>query len=240
MKTHLSRAAACGLTFAVLCSSGASAATDLSGFWKLKTDPTTVTPAKATPAGSKLLTEIKSGSGLDVVKGSVEYAALWCTQYGIAGQMVPDLPLDIRQSPIETVVLSGVRGEPHHIYTDGQKHPDTADFDFSSVGHSVGHWEKDIFVADTMGISGLGVRIIPGGGVVTEKTHLVERYALTGPDTLRITFTWTDATTLRGAHTYSLDYDRVKGVYWAPDPPCNPIRAMRAKGLPLPADAPQS
>ena len=75
---------------------------------------------------------------------------------------------------------------------------------------------------------------------MSEKTHLVERYNLTSPTSLRITFTWTDTTTLRGAHTYSLDYDRVTGTYWAPDPPCNPIRAMRAKGLPLPADAPLS
>lgn len=226
-----------GLSLATLLAGAASAA-DISGFWKLKTDLTTVPAAKVTPAAAKEIARINAGTGLDVVDGGLPYSLLWCTQYGVAAQMTVDVPMDIRQSPIETVVLSGVRAEPRHIYTDGQKHPTGDEFDPTSVGHSVGRWDKDVFVADTVGISGRGVRILPGGGLISPKTKLVERYQLTDPDTLKITSTWTDSSTLQGPFTYSLEYSRVKEPFWVTDPPCNPIRAMRAKGIKLPPDAP--
>ncbi len=239
--THtFTRAAACGLALATLVAGAASAAADFSGFWQLKTDLATVPAAKLKPAAAKEIARIKAGSGYDVVDGGIEYAKTWCTQYGIGGQMVVSGPIDIRQSPIETVVLSPERAEPRHIYTDGQKHPLSDDFDPTSVGHSIGKWDKDILVADTMGISGRGIRILPGGGLISEKTKLVERYELTGPDTLKITSTWTDPTTLQAPFTYSLEYGRVKERFWVTDPPCSPIRAMRAKGIKLPPDAPES
>lgn len=231
-------AAAIAFAFAFASPSLASAA-DLSGYWILKTDPNAAPHANLTAAGARKLAEISKGKGIEVADGSVEYARLWCTQFGMPAQMNTGLPLDIRQGPIETAILSSVRHEPRHIYTDGQKHPDMDTFDPISVGHSIGRWQGETLVADTVGFSDKGVLLIPGGGVRSAKSHLVERFRMAGPDTLRVTSTWTDPATLRGAHTYTLEYTRAPGQVWMTEPQCSPIQAMRAKGLPLPPGAPE-
>jgi hypothetical protein len=72
------------------------------------------------------------------------------------------------------------------IYTDGRPHP--ADPDPTFHGHSIGHWEGQMLVVDTVGIlpetyiapsEAIG---LPNNGDM----HIVERIHLTGPDTLRV------------------------------------------------------
>lgn len=236
------RRAALAAAIAALAAStlptAALAAADLSGFWILQGDRSDPPAASLTPAGAKALAELTSAKGLDAKEGSPDYAATWCTVQGMPWQSTFALPVDIRQSPIEVTILPNVRAEPRHIYTDGQKHPDPETFDPTTVGHSVGRWQGDTLVVDTIGFSDKGVLLIPGGAVRSPKSRLVERYRLTGPDTLRVTYTWTDPTTLRRAHSYTQEYARAKGVVWMTEANCNPIRAMRAKGLPLPPEAP--
>jgi hypothetical protein len=70
------------------------------------------------------------------------------------------------------------------IYTDGRPHPEDPDLTFH--GHSIGRWEGDTLVVDTVGIlpevylaisEGVG---IPNGGDM----HIVERIRLVSPDLL--------------------------------------------------------
>lgn len=66
-----------------------------------------------------------------------------------------------------------------HIYMDGRDHGDP---DLSYYGHSVGHWEGDTLVVDTVAFLP-EVTItphLPGEGA----THSIERFRLTAPDTL--------------------------------------------------------
>lgn len=71
------------------------------------------------------------------------------------------------------------------IYTDGRAHSPDPDLTFH--GESIGHWEKDTLVVDTIGVlpqtyiaiaEGIG---IPNNGDM----HIVERIHLTSPDTLQ-------------------------------------------------------
>jgi hypothetical protein len=72
------------------------------------------------------------------------------------------------------------------IYTDGRKHPEN--YDTSYWGHSVGHWEGDTLVVDTIGLND---ETWLGGGQGTGNTatihsdqlHVVERWTRDG-DTL--------------------------------------------------------
>jgi hypothetical protein len=77
------------------------------------------------------------------------------------------------------------------IYTDGRGHPDDPDPTFS--GHSIGHWEGDTLVVDTVGI--LPQTFIPLGqdvGVPNNgDAHIVERMHLIAPDKLQIDLTVT-------------------------------------------------
>lgn len=229
-------AAAAGCALALPAAAAAKA--DLSGFWILQSDPMAVPAASLTTAGAAELRKIQEGQGLEVKAGSPAYASLWCTVQGMPWQETFRLPLDIRQSSIEVTILPSVRAESRHIYTDGQKHPDADTYDPTTVGHSIGRWQGDTLVADTVGFSDKGVRVIPGGGLRGPKSHLVQRYRLEGPDTLKVSYSWTDPTTLKRPHAYTYTYARAKGPVWMTEPNCNPIRAMRAKGLRLPPEAP--
>jgi len=65
------------------------------------------------------------------------------------------------------------------IYTDGRPHP--ADLDTSYMGHSIGHWEGDTLVIDTVGLND---ETWLGGGLYQEihsdKLHVVERWSRQG------------------------------------------------------------
>ncbi len=70
------------------------------------------------------------------------------------------------------------------IYTDGRGHPDDPDPTFH--GHSIGHWEGDTLVVDTIGVSPQAlIAVSEAVGVPNNgDLHVVERLHLVGPDTL--------------------------------------------------------
>jgi hypothetical protein len=83
-----------------------------------------------------------------------------------------------------TLLGEGDGNRLRRIYTDGRPHP--ADPDPSFHGHSIGHWEGNTLVVDTIGLlpqAYLAVNEavgVPNNGDM----HIVERFHLQGPDTL--------------------------------------------------------
>jgi hypothetical protein len=67
------------------------------------------------------------------------------------------------------------------IFMDGRKHP--ADLNPTWYGHSVGHWEGDTLVIDTVGFNGLFWFDFVGHPH-TEQLHTIERYTRTSLATL--------------------------------------------------------
>ena len=83
-----------------------------------------------------------------------------------------------------TILGEGDGNRLRRIYTDGRRHPPDPDPSFH--GHSIGHWEADALVVDTVAVlpqvylavnEAVGV---PNNGDM----HIVERLHLQGPDTL--------------------------------------------------------
>jgi hypothetical protein len=65
------------------------------------------------------------------------------------------------------------------IYTDGRPHP--KDLDTSYFGHSIGHWDGDTLVVDTVGLN--DDSWLPGGKLSTihsDQEHVVERFTRKG------------------------------------------------------------
>jgi hypothetical protein len=62
------------------------------------------------------------------------------------------------------------------IFLDARKHP--VDLNPSWMGHSIGHWEKDALVVDTIGFNDLSLLGGIGGGPFphSEALHMTERY----------------------------------------------------------------
>jgi hypothetical protein len=198
---------------------------NLSGFWELHFDSRNVPPAALTPV---MANEDKS-----VQYKLNMFATRWCHFFGVPYVMDVS-PLDILQdlNGKEIVIATPVRNPARHIYTDGRGHVNPDVFDPLSNGHSIGHWEGDTLVVDTVGFSSEGMTGIPGGGRRTPDSHLVERYhLLDGGNRLSVIFTWEDAKVFQKAHIYEYRYYRAPKGVEAREYDCNASDEGRAKFL---------
>jgi len=140
--------------------------------------------------------------------------------------------LDIRQSPSVIGIVAKSPSSLRYIYTDGRTHPEKDDGEPTTNGHSIGHWEGDTLVVDTVGFNDRGVRSIPGGGMRTPDSHLTERYRLMdGGQRLSVTFTWDDPSVFQKPHTYEFRYYKIRQMSEPRVYNCNPNDAERATFL---------
>jgi len=78
-------------------------------------------------------------------------------------------------------------GDPgvRQIFLDGRDHPDSEDYDPTWMGHSVGHWEGETLVVDTVGFNDRGWI---GNYPRSEALHTIERYTRTDYGRLEVEF----------------------------------------------------
>jgi hypothetical protein len=83
-----------------------------------------------------------------------------------------------------TILGEGDGNRLRRIYTDGRAHPPDPDPSFH--GHSVGHWEGDTLVVDTIALlPQVYLAVSEAVGIPNDgDMHIVERLHLLGPDTL--------------------------------------------------------
>jgi len=147
--------------------------------------------------------------------------------------MTSSPPFDILVRDDELLIISEREGGSRHIYMDGRTHP--ADLELTSNGHSLGHWEGNVLVIDTVGF--LGFAGVPGGGRRGPKTHLVERYQLAdNGNRVDVTFNWDDPTIYARPHTYTLNYYRMPKETYAFEDPCDsgdPKEYQSVQGIPV-------
>ncbi len=112
---------------------------------------------------------------------------LWTTAYGFE---IIDLP----EIGNIFIVNNGGPHSFHIIYMDGRPHP--KDLTPSFYGHSIGRWEGDTLVVDTIGYTER-VWMNRDGLPSTDRMHLIERLSRPDYDTLKYEVTIDDA----GAYT---------------------------------------
>ena len=117
-------------------------------------------------------------------------------------------PWRILQTDTHTFLL--FEGNIHsyrQIFMDGRKHP--ADFDPSWYGHSVGHWEGDTLVVDSVGFNEsfwMDRRGMPH----TNQLHTIERFTRKDAETISFEITVDDpgAYTAQWKGGFDLGFDR--------------------------------
>ncbi len=77
------------------------------------------------------------------------------------------------------------------VFLDGRKHPSADELFPTWYGHSIGRWEGDTLVVDTVGMNDK-TWFDNKGDVHTEKLHLTERYTRTDLGQMRIEYTIDD------------------------------------------------
>ena len=136
----------------------------------------------------------------------VEDNALQCLPHGMPLMMaVPSaIGFEFLFTPGRVTILNE-EGEVRRIYTDGRQHDADADATFS--GESIGHWEGQTLVVDTVAIKPkamLMVFVVQGSG----KTHVLERIRLTAKNALEVDTTVDDPIVLAAPWHYRLTYER--------------------------------
>jgi hypothetical protein len=129
-----------------------------------------------------------------------------CVPNGMPGIMTQPYPIEFLFTPGKVTILIEAYSQWRQIFTDGRRHPEDPDLTFN--GHSIGHWEGETLVVDTVGLTtdtALGGSF---GMRHSDEMRIVERMRLVGPDTLEIATTVHDALALTKPWTTTRVYGR--------------------------------
>ncbi len=108
---------------------------------------------------------------------------LRCLPPGVPRIMLMPRPFEIVQTPNR--ILFVYEGGAHvwrQVWMDGRAHP--KDPNPNWLGHSIGHWEGDTLVVDSVGFNDM-TWLDDAGHPHTERLHVIEKYARTGPLTMK-------------------------------------------------------
>lgn len=98
-------------------------------------------------------------------------------------------------------------GEVRRIYTDGRKHRSLDDMAGSYMGDSIGHWEGDVLVVDTIGFPN-GSLFQNHGLLATINSHLVERIFKNAAGEIQIDSILTDPAIFAKPYRFTRKYMR--------------------------------
>jgi hypothetical protein len=113
----------------------------------------------------------------------------YCDPLSTPRVLLTNIPHRIVQTPSEVVFLYERNHDFREVYTDGRTHP--KDLDPSWWGHSIGRWDGNALVVDTIGFNDK-TWLDWSGLVHTEALHLVERYERIDHDDMRLDVTIDD------------------------------------------------
>ena len=130
--------------------------------------------------------------------------------WGYPAMMDGPPPLQFLITPEETLVVNMYR-DVRHVYTDGRPHPAAQDLWPTPWGDSVGHWEGDTLVIDTVAVKRPSViPFLPP--MLTGKARYVERLRKTGPDRIESQLTIEDPDTLAKPWVIKVAYQRATTI----------------------------
>ena len=96
-----------------------------------------------------------------------------CLPVGMPRIMAIPYPTEFIIQPKRVIVMFELSG-PRMIYTDGRQHSAPDDLDPTFNGESIGHWEGDVLVIDTIGIRS-DVIFDVSGAMHSDALHIKER-----------------------------------------------------------------
>jgi len=211
------------IVLAVLAIAGAMteaqspAARNISGAWvpmgggrgaDPKIAPPPATPIVLKPEYAKAY-EVRRTAEAEAVKRGEPVAtpAILCLPYGMPRMMtVASYPIEILQTAGQVTIITEAFSEVRRVYLDQPQLP-IDEVPPGYYGRSVGRWDGDTFVIDTVGIkqSVLSYNMLPH----SEQMRITERMRLVTPDVLHDQITIEDPVVLEKPFTYTLGFRRL-------------------------------
>jgi len=185
---------------------------DLSGIWS----PGRAAGPGAPPAPTPILQKGKYKEERDALREKIRAASAkgeqyatkgLCSPYGMPTMMqVAVYPMEVIQTPQQVTLIGEAFSEVRRIYI-GKKQLALDDIDPGYYGHSVGKWEGDTLVVDTIGVlpSVQGYEQM----VHSDQMHFTERIRKPSADALHVQITIDDPVTLEKPFTYTLVYRKL-------------------------------
>ena len=130
--------------------------------------------------------------------------------WGFPLMMDSAAPFEFVITPHQTVIINVYR-DVRHVYTDGRDHPAEEDRWPTTWGDSVGRWEGDTLVIDTVSVRDPS-RFFFSSPPLSDQAHYVERLRMTGPDRIESVMTIEDPVTLERPFVVQLVYVRTTGL----------------------------
>jgi hypothetical protein len=158
----------------------------LSGVWDVP-----YTPDMSRGIGALPFTEWGEQNWKSYDPAKFDYTA-HCLPMGWTRQMNAPMPLEIMQEPNRIAMLFEAWNTFKVIPTDGRDHP--KDVDPTWMGNSVGHWEGDTLVIDTIGFNDR-TRLDTIGHPHSDQLHVIERLTRTDAKHIAYEMTVTDPKT---------------------------------------------
>jgi hypothetical protein len=125
------------------------------------------------------------------VEHRFDYSA-HCLPWGYTRAWQVEYPVEIMQTPERLALLFESNNIFHVVFTDGRHHP--TDLDPSWMGHSVGTWDGDTLVIDTIGFNGR-TWIDTAEHPSSDQLHVIERVHFIDRQHLGYEVTWEDPKT---------------------------------------------
>jgi hypothetical protein len=175
---------------------------DLSGLWISTTPDISVVllpgeEISLTPYGAERYRKVDMANS----------PAYRCLPYGPTRGLQSTNPFQIIQTP-DLVAIITEHIDYRVIYTDGRGHPEDI-LDYPEwMGHSIGRWEGDTLVVETIGMRE-ETWLDTAGFEHSAKLRMTERFRRTGPDTIRLTVTIDDPVFYTKPFTYGRDVKRM-------------------------------
>ena len=136
-------------------------------------------------------------------------AAVLCSPYGMPRMMaVASYPVEILQTRGQITIVTEAFSEVRRVYMDEPQQP-IDDVPPGYYGHSVGRWEGDTLVIDTVGIKDT----VPGYNNIphSSQMRITERIRLVTPEVLHDQITIDDPVVLEKPVVYTLAYRKLPG-----------------------------
>ncbi len=171
-----------------------------------------------------------------------------------------DSPLmfEVLPTPNETTLIFSSR-EIRHVYTDGRPHTPKEDLWATPWGDSIGHWEGQTLVIDTIAVKSpfadsesAGIAVLAFGDVegaqtvtiLSSQAHFIERFRMVDKDHLEDQMTVIDPTSFTAPWHVNRTYQRVTHIHRMVYEDCegeerNPVVNGRFTLAPPPSEKPQ-
>lgn len=121
-------------------------------------------------------------------KPATQHSGVYCLPQHATPEILP-FPQEFVQTSGRLIMLNEFETPAmREVFLDGRQHPDMNLWNPSWYGHSIGHWEGDTLVVDSVGYNGT----TPGYGIHTEVLHIIERLSRPSVGRILIDITATD------------------------------------------------